>query len=532
MNASSEATQSLWMAQAAPRSAPALDASLTCDVAVVGAGMAGLSAAYEARLAGQEVIVLDRGPIAGGMSARTTAHLASACDDFYHEYIRMRGEDEARVLHQSQQAAIERIGAIQTAERIPCNFTRLDGYLFLGEGDDADLLAQEREACARIGFPGVEWAGKDAPAFLQGRPALRFPYQARFHPMKYLLGLADALTRRGVRIYAHTPVTSVADEGEGVLVETASGHAVRARAAIVATNSPINDLIVIHTKQAPYRTYVIAARCPADAVVDALYWDTLDPYHYVRLQEASDGGDPWAIIGGEDHKTGEAGDFDERFARLEHWARAMIPELGPVDHRWSGQVMEPADAAPFVGRNPGDRNIYVVTGDSGQGMTTGAMAGMLLRDLVLGRESPWEQAYRPARASLRAAGEYMAENAVMARNMTEYLTPGESGGLEGVAPGEGAVVRVGGQKVAAYRDPGGELHAFSAACTHAGCIVHWNALELCWDCPCHGSQFGVDGEPLNGPALSPLAPWRALGLSHARSRSSRISRVVRTSPKL
>ena len=285
-----------------------------------------------------------------------------------------------------------------------------------------------------------------------------------------------------------------------------------ARAAIVATNSPINDLVALHAKQAPYRSYVIAARCPKGAFEDALYWDTLDPYHYIRLQEADgedDGVDPWVLIGGEDHKTGEADDYEERFARLEHFARAMIPDLGPVDHRWSGQVMEPADAAPFVGRNPGERNVFVVTGDSGQGMTTGVMAGLLLRDLALGRENAWEQAYRPDRASLRATGEYVAENATMARNLTQYLTPGEAAGLDRIAPGHGALVRAGAQKIAAFRDEAGALHAFSAACTHAGCLVRWNALERCWDCPCHGSQFGVDGEPLNGPAISPLAPWRA-----------------------
>lgn len=441
------------------------------------------------------------------MSARTTAHLASACDDFYHEYIRLRGIEEARLFHQSQSAAIERIAAIAQTENIACDFTRLDGYLILAEGDDSAILQREREACDAIGFLDVEWLAQGLSGGFAGRPALRFPYQARFHPLKYLEGLMDAIERMGGKLFAHTPVGSVEESEGAVNVMTNAGHTLSAGAAIVATNSPINDMVAIHTKQAPYRTYVVAARVPQGAVQDALYWDTLDPYHYARLQEAEDGGDPWLIVGGEDHKTGEAHDHEARLAALEDWTRAHFENVGPVEHRWSGQVMEPVDNAPFVGRNPGDQNVYVVTGDSGQGMTNGAMAGMLLRDLVLGAPNGWEEAYRPQRKTLRAAGEYLSENATMATNLAQYVSGGQVARLDDLKAGQGAIVRIGTAKVAAFRDEGGSLHVRSAACSHAGCIVQWNAFERCWDCPCHGSQFGIDGEPQNGPAISGLPEY-------------------------
>jgi Rieske Fe-S protein len=349
---------------------------------------------------------------------------------------------------------------------------------------------------------------------LPGRSALRskastlaavFVFRARFHPLKYLDGLARCINRDRGRLFANTRVVSVDEGNDEVVVKTEDGLAVRATAGVIATNSPINDRIAIHTKQAPYRTYVITARVPRGSVADALYWDTLDPYHYVRLQPAAGGAHDWLIVGGEDHKTGEVNDFDERFARLEGWTRAHFPQAGGTQHRWSGQVIEPVDHAPYVGRNPGNAEVYVVTGDSGEGLTTGAVAGMLLRDLILKRENPWAHAYAPKRITLRAAGAYLGENVTTATSLSGYVTGGEVSSVGDLQPGQGAIIRRGMQKVAAYRDENGRLYLRSAACTHANCIVQWNALEKCWDCPCHGSHYSVDGEPINGPAVYPLA---------------------------
>jgi glycine/D-amino acid oxidase-like deaminating enzyme/nitrite reductase/ring-hydroxylating ferredoxin subunit len=485
--------------------APPLIQDDRADVIVVGAGIAGLSVAYELSKVGKAVLVLDRGPIGGGMTARTSAHLASEFDDYYHEHIRLRGEDEARSYYESQSAAIDRVEEIQRTESIDCDFQRLDGYLFLAPDTDAALLEREIEACHRIGFSDVAWAERaPLPGTDTGR-CLRFPRQARFHPLKYLDGLSRCIRRDGGRLFANTPVVSVDEDKGEVIVKTEKGQTVRASAGVIATNSPINDWIAIHTKQAPYRTYVITARIPHGTATDALYWDTLDPYHYVRLQPSPGGTQDWLIVGGEDHKTGEATDLQERLVKLEEWTRAHFPQAGEVEHRWSGQVMEPVDYAPYIGRNHGNAQIFVVTGDSGEGLTTGGVAGMLLRDLVLGRENAWASAYAPQRVTMRAAGEYIRENITMAANLTEYVTGGDVASVDELKPGEGAVVRQGRQKLAAYRDEGGQLHLRSAVCTHANCIVHWNAMEKCWDCPCHGSHFSIDGEPINGPAIYPLA---------------------------
>jgi Rieske Fe-S protein len=236
----------------------------------------------------------------------------------------------------------------------------------------------------------------------------------------------------------------------------------------------------------------------AGSIPRALYWDTADPYHYVRLS-----GDI-LIVGGEDHKTGQKDDGEERLRRLESWTRERFP-IGRVEFRWSGQVMEPVDGLGYIGRNPGDKqHVYVATGDSGHGMTHGTIAGILITDLILGRSNEWENLYDPGRKSIRSTGEYIKENLNVAKQYTDYLWPGEARSEDAIRPGQGAVVRQGLTKVAVYRDEAGTLHRASAVCPHLGCIVHWNSLEQSWDCPCHGSRFNVEGGVLNGPALGGL----------------------------
>jgi glycine/D-amino acid oxidase-like deaminating enzyme/nitrite reductase/ring-hydroxylating ferredoxin subunit len=502
MNSAAQRTRSLWMVTTALRSAPELSESLRTDVVVIGAGIAGLSTAYLLARAGQSVAVLDAGPVGGGMTARTTAHLSAALDDRYENLISLRGLEAARLAASSHAAAIDLIEQIQEKERIACDFARVNGYLFGASGTEQDALARELDAAHRAGLVDVGWADRAPMTGVDTGRCLRFPRMGRVHPLKYLAGLADAVARDGGRCFTARAV-SVGGDGRMATVRTEQGHVVTARAAVVATNAPINDRVTIHTKQAPYRTYVIAAAVPRGAVYDTLYWDTADPYHYVRLQPGD--AEDWLIVGGEDHKSGQANDMDGRFARLETWTRQRFPEMREVRFRWSGQVMEPVDDLGFIGRNPGDaENVYIATGDSGMGMTHGTIAGMLISDLILGRENPWSGLYDPARVSVKAGGEFVSENLNVAARLTDYVTGGDVTSLRALKPGEGAIVRRGLRKLAVYRDADGVLLERSAVCTHLGCIIAWNPLEQCWDCPCHGSQFAPDGTPINGPAFKPL----------------------------
>jgi len=498
-------SRSLWMATTTVPAFGPLTEDARADVCVVGAGIAGLTTAYLLARQGKSVIVLDDGPVAGGQTQRTTAHLSNAIDDRYFEIERLHGEGGARLAADSHTAAIDRIGAVVREEQIACDFERLDGYLFLPPGGDPEVLDRELAAAHRAGLAGVERLPRAPLTPFDTGSCLRFPAQGQFHPLRYLAGLAGAIGRDGGRIFTGTHATSV-QGGTPARVETATGPAVTADAVVVATNTPVNDRVAIHTKQAPYLTYAIGAAVPRGSVARGLYWDTLDPYHYVRLQRSDSGGDDVLIVGGEDHKTGQADDQAERYARLEAWARERFPTMREVAFCWSGQVMESIDGLAFIGRNPGDEaNVFVATGDSGLGMTHGTIAGMLLTDLILGRENPWATLYDPSRKTLRAAGEFARENLNVARQYADWLAPGDAGSAGEVRPGMGSVLRRGLSRIAAYRDEHGAVHEFSAACPHLGCVVAWNDAEKTWDCPCHGSRFDRYGKVLNGPANSDLA---------------------------
>jgi len=504
MNAREERSVSLWMETAKVPEAAPLDHDKAADVVVVGSGIAGLSTAYELSRLGEHVAVLDRGKLAGGMTSRTSAHLTSNVDDLFQELIRLRGIEEARSYFKARLAAIDRIEEIQSEESIDCDFQRVSGYLFPAKADDVSTLEAELDASRQVGFRGVKWVDQTPIPDAGAGRSLIFPNQARFHPRKYVAGLIGAIKRAGGELYADTPVTRVEEKDGGIVVVTSKGAALRARAAVIATNSPINDWLAIHTKQAPYRTYVIAGHVPSGSVADALYWDTLDPYHYVRLQPAGEQ-HPWLIVGGEDHKTAEADDAERRLAKLEAWARSLVPGLEEIKYRWSGQVLEPVDYLPYSGKNPGNERIFIHTGDSGEGLTNGVIGSLVLRDLVRGRKNRSSAMLDPGRITAKASGRFVSENLTVASNLAEYMRGGELSSLDDLKPGEGAVVRRGLKKVAAYRDDRGNLHLRSAACTHAGCVLHWNSFERCWDCTCHGSHFSIDGEPLNAPAFQPLA---------------------------
>jgi glycine/D-amino acid oxidase-like deaminating enzyme/nitrite reductase/ring-hydroxylating ferredoxin subunit len=479
---------------------------ITKDVCIVGAGMAGISCAYLLALAGKSVVVVEASHLASGQTAHTTAHLSTAFDDRYCDLIKVHDTGIARLVAESHSAAIDRIERNIKRENIDCDFKRLDGFLFQPTSSADDLLERELKAIREIGIIDVEMAPRAPLADFDTGPCLRFKRQGQFHPLKYLNGLVTALKAQGHPIFTGTHVTKI-EGGEKAYVQTARGPIITASAVIVATNSPINDTVVIHTKQAPYMTYVVGCMIPAGSAIPALYWDTLDPYHYVRLQPMSAAQD-LLIVGGEDHKLGQADDHLERWDRLAKWAGERFPLVNMVSYRWSGIVMESIDGLAFIGKNPLDKdNIFIVTGDSGMGMTHGTIASMLLTDLITGKENPWQLVYDPSRKPLwgMAGQRFMEENLNVAeRYIKDWLGPAEVSDINEIARGSGAIMRRGISKSAVYHDLDGTIHTLSAACTHLGCVVHWNSEEKSWDCPCHGSRFDPYGAVINGPANTPL----------------------------
>ena len=486
------------------------------DVVVIGAGITGLSVAYHLLQSGCSVVVLDKGSVACGETGRSTAHVSSALDDHYSVLARMHGEAGARLAAESHSAAIASIESIAHKEGIACSFERVDGYLFATEAPQVDLLERELLAARRAGLD-VDLVGA-APLPFSTRAALRFRNQAQLQPVAYVDGLARAVRAQGGLLRTGVRVKHV-EQGSPAKVHVDGGGTLRARFVVVATNTPIVDVFAMHTKQAAYRSYAIGIPVVKGSVERALYWDTEDPYHYIRLA----GDDDLLIVGGEDHKVGQSSEPEHSWARLEHWARERFPLLVESDavagYRWSGQVWEPVDGLAFIGQNPGRAdNVFISTGDSGNGITHGAIAGILLSDLIYGRKNPWASLYDPSRKVTRAlaAREFVKENLNVGLHYGDYLKPGADPAQ--IPRGEGAIVRRGLRRVAVYVDEVGQQHECSGVCTHLGGPVNWNRAERSWDCPCHGARFDPYGRVITGPAVRDLAPLDSEQEQHQRKR--------------
>lgn len=500
---------SFWLDSSDPLKYETLSGDLQADVVIVGAGISGITTAYCLAKSGKKVVVLEDGNVGSGETGRTTAHIVNALDDRYSEIERYHGENGARIAAESHTAAIDFIERTVNEENIDCDFKRVDGYLFLHPSDKESTLHDELAATHRAGI-NTELLDEVPGISHEGGPCLKYPDQGQFHPMKYLKGLSDAFIRMGGRIFTETRADSIS---EGSV--SAGGFTVNAPHVVVATNTPVNDRFAMHTKQHPYRTYVIGAKIRKEHIRPALWWDTGDqnskwitmPYNYVRTQDLDD--EHYLLIhGGADHKTGQAEEEniseENRYDNLESWLRSRFPQAGEVIYRWSGQVMEPLDSMGYIGKNPGDENVYIITGDSGNGMTHGTIGGILLTDLINGKENRWAALYSPSRITLKVAPDYITENINVARQYADWLTAGDIETLEELKIGEGAVISSGLKKFAVYRDESGMISSFSAVCPHLGCIVQWNRDEKSFDCPCHGSRFSCTGTVINGPALTDL----------------------------
>lgn len=489
----------------------ALNKDTSADVLVIGAGIAGLSTAYQLLKSGKSVIVIDREAHLGlHETGLTSAHLSNALDDRYSFLRKVYGAEVARRVAESHTEAITMIEQICRDEKIDCDFKRVNGYLFLAPEDGMLLFQNELFAAHEAGID-VELLSRAPVGAFDTGPCILFPDQAQFHPLKYLRGLAKAVLRHGGKIFTESPVGNI-KYGRLHTVITDQNYKIVCDHLVFCTNSPVNDILTMHTKLAAYRTYIIAIEVPKGQFQPLLLWDTGNPYHYIRIVENMDSEYDTLIVGGEDHRTGQEEYPEIRFEKLKTWVHERLHIQPRVVAQWSGQIMETSDKLAYIGKNPGsEKNVYIITGDSGMGLTHGTMGSAILRDLIIGRPNPWIKLYDPARINLRQINTYLRENFESTTPYTDWLTPGDVNSVDEISPGEGAIIRLGLKKLACYRDNFGNAHVYSAICPHLGGIVRWNSAEKTWDCPCHGSRFHRYGEVINGPAPHGLQPLSEKG---------------------
>ena len=485
---------SLWLSTTPETNFPVLQSGLTVDVAIIGGGLVGLTAATLLKAEGRTVAVLEAGRIVHGVTGYTTAKVTSLHSLIYADLTRHFGEEKARAYAEANQAAIEQIAELVQAKQIDCDFARTEAYTYTESDDEIDKVRAEVEAAVKLGLPAS--FTDETPLPFPVKAAVRFDNQAQFHPRKYLLALARDIPGEGSAIFEGTRVVKV-EEGEPCVVTTEQGT-IAARSIIVASHFPFNDKTLYAFRLHPHRSYVLAVRV-AEPVPRGMFIST-EPSHSVRSYPAP--GSDLLLVGGEGHKAGQGDDTVARYQRLEQWARERFA-VQSVEYRWSTQDNRTIDGVPYIGRyGPNSRHLYVATGFGGWGMTNSTVAGMLLRDLILERENPCSEVYDPNRANLTGVPDFVKQAGDIVKHfvgdrMTDAIP-------ESIAPGEGKIVNTPNGNIAMYKAEDGTVSTLSPACTHMGCFVLWNPAEKSWDCPCHGSRFTANGQVIHGPAIRDL----------------------------
>jgi glycine/D-amino acid oxidase-like deaminating enzyme/nitrite reductase/ring-hydroxylating ferredoxin subunit len=494
-------TRPLWFDADIP-SFPGLSGDLVVDTLIIGGGITGVTTAHLLAAAGVKVALVERESLAVRDTGHTTAHLTYMTDTRLSHLAATNSPAAARIAWEAGAAAMGFIRRTVESLAIDCAFSIIPGYLAADRGSllehESSILQQEAELARKLGFE-VTYLEQDPVYSL---PGIRFPGQMKFQPRSYLAAVLSEAVHKGALVHEDTEVTSFRD---GHVI--ANGHRISYNHVIIATHVPMQGesgtlgAALFQTKLALYSTYAIAAKSPHGRLEEMIWSDTADPFNYLRIDHHEDG--DIAILGGEDHKTGNCDDTTDCFDRLNERIMEIIPDA-LVTHRWSGQVVETMDGLPFIGQTR--ERQFIATGFSGNGMTFGTVAAMMARDAVLGIENPWTDTFTPSRKSISTLGEFLSENADYPARLVadRFRVPEER--VTSLIACRGKVIELDNGPVAAYRDEEGTVHLHTAICPHLGCIVAWNRAEKTWDCPCHGSRFRATGEVIAGPAEQNLKP--------------------------
>jgi glycine/D-amino acid oxidase-like deaminating enzyme/nitrite reductase/ring-hydroxylating ferredoxin subunit len=494
MTALATANASVWIAAGPDQPArPELDGDIEADVAVIGGGIVGITTALLLKEAGARVVLLESGALACGVSGHTTAKVSSQHGLVYAQLAQRFGLEGARTYGAANEAALEWIAARVAADKIDCDFRRRASYAYAGRAE----AEREAQAAVEAGLPAS--LVEETPLPYEVEAAVCFDRQAEFHPRKYLLALAAQLDEG--EVYERSRVVEVDNYAQPTV--KAPGGRVRAGHVVVATHYPFLDRTLAFARVHPQRSYALVCRITGEPP-EGMFISGGSPTRSVRGVPLGD--EELLLVGGEGHRPGTGGDTEQHYTALERFAREHWGVLS-VDYRWSSQDNVTIDSVPYIGpAMPFRDRVLMATGFAKWGMTGGTAAAMILADRILGRDNPWAGLFDSNRFKPRAsAARFVEENATAGvRFVGDRVSKRGTRPIEDLVPGEGDIVRLGGEKVAGHRRDDGTLVAVSSTCTHLGCQVNWNRAERSWDCPCHGSRFAPDGEVLHGPAVHRL----------------------------
>jgi len=487
-----------------------LTSSLRCEICIVGAGIAGLTVAYRLISHGIKVVVIHSGDLKAGETSKSTAQINTIHDDGWADMLNLHGQENLGLCYQSYLHAFAFIKDVITKNKLDCGYEKITSYLFTDDPiEGANWIDKEIEAAQTIGVKGIKKVSSSPLPEHHKGPALFYDDQAQFHPLAYLSELRRLILESGLgQIYGNAGVKEIIEGEEYTKLLLDSGAVVSAANVVLATNVPIYGRLIPIEALAAYRSYVVAFRVKKNSVPNHQYWDNQDPYHYIRLgSAAADLDHPDAdydilLVGGEDHRVGDVRDVSDHYKSLIEWGHKHFPVEDLTGLKWSAQTIETFDGMPLIGPCPTETKgkIFIITGDSGTGITHGTIGGLMIADQLVNITSPWEKIYSPSRSRAKSIKRWAVENVTGIISYHDWFTPGEVNSEEEILPGSGAIIRTGVKKIAIYKDEDGTTTRLSAVCPHLGAIVRWNTVEKSWDCPAHGSRYSPTGEVLNGPA--------------------------------
>jgi len=492
--------ESYWLATTPESSYPPLSGDIHIDVAILGGGIVGITTAFLLKEAGlSSVAVIEADRIIKGVTGHTTAKVTSQHGLIYDRLISKFGKEQAQQYADSNQAAIEKIASIISSKGIDCDFVRMPAYVYASSEESIVNIRNEVDAAQSLGLPAS--FESDLPLPFKTYGAVLFGNQAQFHPRKYLCALAKEIEGDGCHIFEKTRALKL--EGDGPIKIITNKGIIKANKVIQATHFPIHDKPgLLFQRLYQSRSYALGVRIE-EPFPQGMFISAEEPIRSLRSQPARES--ELIIVSGDGHRTGEGNEIDH-YQNLEKWIRSIYP-VNSIDYHWSTQDVISVDHVPYIGQiTSGNENLYIATGFRKWGMTTGTAAAMILTDMILGKSNPWEEVYNPSRFKpLESAKTFFSQVAEATKGLVgERIIPTHENASQ-ILPGEGAIVKIEGERVAAYRDEAGVLHTLDPSCKHMGCIVSWNSAEKTWDCPCHGSRYSATGKVIKSPAVYSLS---------------------------
>jgi glycine/D-amino acid oxidase-like deaminating enzyme/nitrite reductase/ring-hydroxylating ferredoxin subunit len=476
-----------------------LDTNLEADVVIVGGGIAGIVTTYLLAKEGKKVVLCEKNKIVSGETGFTTGFITQVFDKGLVENAETWGDEKAKLLWQSGKDIIDLLETIIKEENIECEFKRCPAYIFANNELGFESLKKEVEKAYELGFDNVLLIERNALPF-KNHGYMKVENQAKWHVGKFLLSLAKCAEKYGALIYEDSAIHEIA--GREKIKVSSRDFTIESEYVIVDTNNPFNSIPEVQERVIPYITYVVNYEVPKGILEEAIYWDTDNPYHYFRIDKGKE--NDTLMLGGEDHKSGDEPKKDP-YKSLNHFLENLYPGIYYKQvETWSGEVLEPIDGIPYIGKTLFNKHMLVSTGFSGNGMTFGPISAVVNRDIVLKRENPWIDLYKLGR--LAETGEILKHGIEVAKNVGEkFIHSFKDNDVTEIPNDNGAVIKINNKRIAVYKDKEGNLIKLSPFCTHQKCIVEWNTIEKSWDCPCHGSRFTKDGKVITGPAIEDLS---------------------------